>query len=79
MHINMMNDYTYTLETIVQVGREKIAITSVPVRTNAEFRLFRLFHSIWSYVKKSMVAILRAYMMYKPLKNFTFLAVICSH
>lgn len=74
MHINVVNDYTYTLETIVQAGREKIAITSVPVRTNAELRPSRLFHSIWSYVKKSMVTILRAYMMYKPLKCFTYLA-----
>lgn len=76
MHINVVNDYTYTLETIVQAGREKMAITSVPVRTNGELRPSRLFHSIWSYVKKSMLTILRAYMMYKPLKSFTFLAVI---
>ncbi len=76
MHINVVNDYTYTLETIVQAGREKMAITSVPVRTNGELRPSRLFHSIWGYVKKSMLTILRAYMMYKPLKSFTFLAVI---
>lgn len=75
MHLNVVNDYTYTLETIVQAGREKIAITSVPVRTNAELRPSRLFHSIWGYVKKSMLTILRAYMMYKPLKSFNYLAV----
>ena len=68
--------YTYTLETIVQAGRERMAITSVPVRTNGELRPSRLFNSIWGYVKKSMLTILRAYMMYKPLKAFTFLAVI---
>ena len=60
MHINVINDYTYTLETIVQAGREKIPITSVPIRTNPESRPSRLFHGIWSYVKKSMVIILRA-------------------
>lgn len=75
MRINVVNDYTYTLETIVQAGREKMAITSVPVRTNAELRPSRLFKSIWAYVKKSMLTILRAYMMYKPLKCFTYLAV----
>lgn len=75
MHLNVVNDYTYTLETIVQAGREKIAITSVPVRTNAELRPSRLFNSIWGYVKKSMLTILRAYMMYKPLKSFSYLAV----
>lgn len=74
MRINVVNDYTYTLETIVQAGREKIAITSVPVRTNEELRPSRLFSSIWGYVKKSMLTILRAYMMYKPLKCFSYLA-----
>ncbi len=76
MHINVVNDYTYTLETIVQAGREKIAITSVPIHTNPELRPSRLFHGIWSYVKKSIVIILRAYMMYKPLKCFTYLSVL---
>lgn len=75
MRINVVNDYTYTLETIVQAGREKMAVTSVPVRTNAELRPSRLFNSIWGYVKKSMLTILRAYMMYKPLKTFSYLAV----
>lgn len=76
MHINVVNDYTYTLETIVQAGREKMAITSVPIRTNAELRPSRLFNSILGYVKKSMLTILRAYMMYKPLKCFTYLAIV---
>lgn len=76
MRINVVNDYTYTLETIVQAGREKIAVTSVPVRTNAELRPSRLFNSILGYVKKSMLTILRAYVMYKPLKCFVYLACI---
>ncbi len=76
MRINVVNDYTYTLETIVQAGREKIAVTSVPVRTNAELRPSRLFNSIMGYVKKSMLTILRAYVMYKPLKCFAYLACI---
>ncbi len=76
MRINVVNDYTYTLETIVQAGREKIAVASVPVRTNAELRPSRLFNSIMGYVKKSMLTILRAYVMYKPLKCFAYLACI---
>lgn len=75
MRLNVVNDYTYTLETIVQAGREKIAVTSVPIRTNAELRPSRLFKSIWGYVKKSILTILRAYMMYKPLKCFSYLAI----
>ena len=75
MRINVINDYTYTLETIVQAGREKMAIVCVPIRTNAELRPSRLFKSIFGYVKKSILTILRAYMMYKPLKCFSLLAV----
>lgn len=75
LRINVVNDYTYTLETIVQAGRERFAITSVPVRTNSELRPSRLFHSILGYVKKSMLTILRAYMMYKPLKCFSLLSL----
>lgn len=75
MRINVVNDYTYTLETIVQAGRERLAITWVPIRTNGELRPSRLFHSMWGYVKKSMITILRAYMWYKPLKAFTYFMI----
>lgn len=78
MRINVINDYTYTLETIVQAGRNRIPITSVPVRTNPELRESRLFHSIWGYVKKSILTIIRALMMYKPLYCFTVIAVVPS-
>ncbi|MCQ2520830.1 MAG: glycosyltransferase family 2 protein [Lachnospiraceae bacterium] len=67
MHMNVINEYTYTLETIVQAGRNKMAIMSVPIRTNPELRKSRLFHSMRSYVKKSMVTILRALLMYKSM------------
>lgn len=52
MCLNVVNEYTYTLETIVQAGRQKIAQTSVPIRTNGELRPSRLFHSMFGYVKK---------------------------
>lgn len=76
MRINVINDYTYTLETIVQAGRNKMAIVSVPVRTNPELRKSRLFHSMFGYVKKSILTILRALMMYKPLYCFTLVASV---
>lgn len=75
MRMNVINDYTYTLETIVQAGRERIPMTSVSVRTNGELRPSRLFHSIGSYVKKSVLTIFRAYMMYKPLMTFTLISL----
>lgn len=74
MRLNVINEYTYTLETIVQAGRQKMAVTSVPIRTNAELRPSRLFSSMFGYVKKSMLTIGRALMMYKPLYCFTCIA-----
>lgn len=76
MRLNVINEYTYTLETIVQAGRHKMAVTSVPIRTNAELRPSRLFSSMFGYVKKSMLTIGRAYMMYRPLFFFSILALI---
>lgn len=76
LRLNVTNEYTYTLETIVQAGRERIPMESVPIRTNAELRPSRLFNSMMGYVKKSMVTIVRAYIMYKPLDFFTKLGLI---
>ena len=76
MRLNVVNEYTYTLETIVQAGRSKIAMESVPIRTNAELRPSRLFSSMFGYVKKSMLTILRAFMMYRPLMVFSIIGSI---
>lgn len=76
MRVNVHNEYTYTLETIVQAGRNKMAITSVPVKTNPELRKSRLMNSAFGYIKKSMLTILRAVLMYKPLQVFTLLGAV---
>lgn len=76
MRLNVVNEYTYTLETIVQAGRSKIAMESVPIRTNGELRPSRLFNSMFGYVKKSMLTILRAFMMYRPLMVFSVIGAI---
>ncbi|MCR5772838.1 MAG: glycosyltransferase family 2 protein [Butyrivibrio sp.] len=75
LRLNVVNDYTYTLETIVQAGREKISITSVPIRTNPAVRPSRLAKTMLGYVRTSMLTILRAYLIYKPLKAFIFLSL----
>lgn len=79
MRLNVINEYTYTLETIVQAGQNKMAVTSVPIRTNAELRPSRLFSSMFGYVKKSMLTIGRACVMYRPLSVFaTIASVFCG-
>ena len=76
LRLNVTNEYTYTLETIVQAGRERIPMQAENIRTNAELRPSRLFHSMFGYVKKSILTILRTYVMYKPLAFFTILGAI---
>ena len=75
LRLNVVNDYTYTLETIVQAGREKIPIVSVPISTNPAVRPSRLAKTMLGYVRTSMLTILRAYLVYKPLKAFLFLSL----
>jgi glycosyltransferase involved in cell wall biosynthesis len=70
MRMNVFSDYTYTLETIIQAGQKGMAITSVPVRTNAATRPSRLIRSVPSYVRRSFVTIVRIFMTYRPLEFF---------
>lgn len=70
MRFNVFNEYTYTLETIIQAGQKNIAITSVPVRVNEVMRPSRLVKSIPSYLKKSIVTLIRIFVVYKPFRFF---------
>jgi len=76
MRINVMNQYTYTLETIIQAGMNKTPIASVPIRTNPQTRESRLFKSMWSYIFKSANVIVRSIMMYRPLKFFISIGAV---
>jgi glycosyltransferase involved in cell wall biosynthesis len=76
IQLNVFNEYTYTLETIIQAGQRGIKITSVPIRTNKYLRPSRLVKSIPTYVQRSLFTILRIFMTYKPLRFFTILGSI---
>jgi len=75
MQLNVYNNYTYTLETIIQAGQKNIAITSVPIRTNEDLRPSRLLSSIPNYIKKSVITIIRIFVVYKPFRFFMIIAV----
>lgn len=70
MRLNVFNDYTYTLETIIQAGQKNIAITSVPIRVNGVLRPSRLVKSISSYIRRSLVTIVRIFIVYKAFRFF---------
>ena len=70
------NEFTYTLETLIQAGHARFAVAAVPIRTNPKTRDSRLFRSISQYMRRSATTILRIYTMYRPLKAFLYLALV---
>ena len=70
LRFNVFNDYTYTLETIIQAGQKGMAVTSVPVRVNRPMRPSRLVKSIPSYLRKSHFTIVRIFVVYKAFRFF---------
>ncbi|MFP4247198.1 MAG: glycosyltransferase family 2 protein [Halochromatium sp.] len=72
----VFNNYTYTLETIVQAGHRQMAIATVPVRVNPDLRPSRLLRSIPSYVWRSIVTIVRIFVIYRPFRFFASIGAI---
>jgi len=68
LRLTIVSEFSYTLESIIQAGKKRIAIAHVPIATNARLRESRLFGSSWAYVKVSAATIVRIYAMYEPLK-----------
>lgn len=70
IRMNVLSDYSYTLETIIQAGRMDMAISQVPIRTNPKTRESRLFKNVFYYIKRSVATMLKVYIVYQPLKVF---------
>lgn len=78
MQLHVFTDYTYTIETLIQAGRQKFAIVSIPIQTNPKTRDSRLVKSIFSYLKQSTATMFRIFAIYEPLKVFTYIGVLIS-
>ena len=76
LRMMIVSEFSYTLESIIQAGKKRMAIAHVEVATNPRMRESRLFDSIFSYVKRSAATITRIYAMYEPLKVFTYLGLV---
>ena len=72
----VFNEYTYTLETIIQAGQKNIAIISVPIKVNKDIRPSRLVKNVFSYVKKSVITIFRIFVVYRPFRFFGTIAAV---
>lgn len=71
--INVFDNYTYTIETVIQSKTKGLHILSVPIRVNPTFRKSRLVKNIFSYIQKNSFTILRMFIIYRP---FRFFAII---
>lgn len=70
LRLTVLSDYTYTLETLIQAGARRMAVVFVPVQTNPQTRPSRLISSTPSYLLLSVIAIVRFYTMYRPMRVF---------
>jgi glycosyltransferase involved in cell wall biosynthesis len=75
LRMHIVSEFSYTLESIIQAGKKRMAIAHVPVATNPRTRESRLFDSIFGYVKRSAATIVRIYAMYEPLKVFSYIGL----
>ncbi len=76
--INITSSFSYTTEMLIQAGRKRMAITSVPVRTNRAVRPSRLFRSVPQFITNTGATMVRAYAMYNPLKVFVSLGLFLA-
>ncbi len=74
--LNIVTEFSYCMETIIQAGHKRLRIVSVPVETNAKTRESRLFKNIFHHMAKSGSAIVRSYLMFKPYVVFASLATV---
>ena len=72
----VLSNYSYTLESLIQAGARRAAVTFVPIGINPQTRPSRLMKSIPDYIRKSGLTILRAYTMYRPIRVFTTLGLL---
>ena len=68
--VQVVSKFTYTLESIIQAGKNLVAIEHTAIGTNPKMRESRLFPSMWAYVRTNAMAILRVYTQYEPLRVF---------
>lgn len=66
MKLNIVTQFSYTMETIIQAGNKRLRIVSIPIATNPKTRESRLFKNIWHHMGRSAQAIMRSFVMFRP-------------
>jgi hypothetical protein len=76
LQLQVVSNYTYTLESLIQAGKMLVAVEHVPIQSNPETRESRLVDSTPAYVRRNALAVFRAYVLYEPLRVFTIVACV---
>lgn len=76
LQINIFVSFSYTIDMLIQAGKKRMAVVSVPISTNPKVRESRLFSSVPMFIANSLSAILRTYVMYKPLRAFFYVGLV---
>ncbi len=76
MSINVFDNYTYTLETIIQANAKGLVIENVPIRVNKEERPSRLISNIFVYILRSILTMTRMFIVYRPFRFFATISAI---
>jgi len=78
IRLNIVSQFSYTIETVIQAGKRDMAVVSVPIGTNPKTRESRLFRSIPSFIQNSLGTMVRMYAMYQPLRFFFYIGTALS-
>ena len=76
LRLNVFDNYTYTMETLIQAGAKGMKIKSVPISVNEKLRDSRLVKNIFDYIFKSTKTTLRMFVVYRPFRFFIFLSLL---
>ena len=76
IQLNVFDNYTYTLETIIQARAKGLILACVPINVNPDLRKSKLVKNIFDYVRRSMFTMIRMFIIYRPFRFFAILAGI---
>lgn len=76
LQMNVFDNYTYTMETIIQAKAKGLVLKSVPVRVNADLRKSKLVKNMFDYIRRSVFTMLRMFLIYRPFRFFAIIAGI---
>lgn len=76
LQMNIFDNYTYTLETIIQAKAKKLRISSVPIRVNNQLRESRLIKNVFDYIIRSIFTMIRMFIVYRPFRFFAIIGLL---